>query len=184
MIGGLTARPRPTRPVRIRLFDPNQMLAVIGVLFWPLRYFPIVLVPAVCLAALTAFKHRNDISIDLGRLLGEFSFVVHLLLSLLIINLSARLSMGAVIRASGGAVRDFGLGFFLGFIPRFYVDRSSIVRLDREGQLWAFGAPLLARLSYFAFGTLAWVTFRSGGTWSRASRCWSPKWDCGPFCLR
>ncbi len=165
MIGGLTARPRPTRPVRIRLFDPNQMLAVIGVLFWPLRYFPIVLVPAVCLAALTAFKHRNDISIDLGRLLGEFSFVVHLLLSLLIINLSARLSMGAVIRASGGAVRDFGLGFFLGFIPRFYVDRSSIVRLDREGQLWAFGAPLLARLSYFAFGTLAWATFRSGGTW-------------------
>jgi len=162
---GQAAPSRQPRRSRIRLFDPNGLLAVIAVLFWPLRYFPIVLVPAVFLAGLTAFKHWTDISVDLRRLLGEFSFIVHLLLSLLIINLSARLSMGAVIRAFGGTVREFGLGFFLGFIPRFYVDRSSIGRLHRNGQLWAFGAPLLARLSYFAFGMLAWATYRPDGTW-------------------
>lgn len=152
-----------SRAVRIRLFDPNRLLAVIVVLFWPLRYFPIILVPAVLLAGLTAFKHRSDITTDLRVLLGEISFVGHLLLGLLIINLSARLCMGAVIRAQGGEVRDFGVGFFLGFVPRFYVDRSSIPRLNRHGQLWSFGAPLLVRLSYFAFGMLAWATYRSGG---------------------
>ena len=161
----LAASSRQSRPARIRLFDPNRLLAVIAVLFWPLRYFPVVLVPAVILAGLTAFKHWSDISIDLRRLFGEFSFIVHLLLSLLIINFSARLAMGAVIRACGGTVREFGLGFFLGFIPRFYVDRSSIARLDRQSQLWAFGAPLLTRLSYFAFGVLAWATYRTDGTW-------------------
>src|SRR5271156_5693221 len=108
-IYGQAARSRQPRQARIRLFDPNRLLAVIAVLFWPLRYFPIVLVPAVFLAGLTAFKHWTDISVDLRKLLGEFSFIVHLLLSLLIINLSARLSMGAVIRAFGGTVREFGL---------------------------------------------------------------------------
>lgn len=162
---GLAARPVPSGPDRIHLFDPNRLLAAVVVLFWPLRYFPIMLIPAVALAGLTAFKHWNDITFDLGRLFGEFSFVVHLLFSLLIVNLGARLSMGAVIRASGGAVRDFGLTFFLGFIPRFYVDRSAIPLLDRNGQLWAYGAPLIARLSYMVFGILTWATYRSSGTW-------------------
>jgi multidrug efflux pump subunit AcrA (membrane-fusion protein) len=160
---GLAEHPARSRPTRIRLFDPNGLLAVVVVLFWPLKYFPVVLVPAVFVAALTAFKHWSDITTDLRLLLGEISFVGHLLLGLLIINLSARLSMGAVIRASGGAVREFGLGFFLGFVPRFYVDRSSIPRLDRQAQLWTYGAPLLVRLTYFAFGMLAWATYRSSG---------------------
>jgi multidrug efflux pump subunit AcrA (membrane-fusion protein) len=152
-----------SRPIRIRLFDPNSLLAVVVVLFWPLKFFPVILVPAVFVAGLTAFKHWSDITSDLRLLLGEFSFLGHLLLGLLIINLSARLSMGAVIRASGGVVREFGLGFFLGFVPRFYVDRSSIPRLDRHAQLWTYGAPLLVRLSYFTFGVLAWAIYRSGG---------------------
>lgn len=160
---GLAEHQGQSRPIRIRLFDPNGLLAVVVVLFWPLRYFPAILVPAVFIAGLTAVKHWSDITTELRLLLGEFAFVGHLLLGLLIVNLSARLSMGAVIRASGGAVREFGLGFFLGFIPRFYVDRSSIPRLDRHGQLWTYGAPLLVRLGYFAFGTLAWATLRSSG---------------------
>jgi multidrug efflux pump subunit AcrA (membrane-fusion protein) len=162
---GLAARPIGSGPGRIHLFDPKPLLAVVVVLFWPLRYFPIVLIPAIVLAGLTAFKHWNGITYDLRRLFGEFSFVIHLLFSLLIVNLGARLSMGAVIRASGGAVRDFGLTFFLGFIPRLYVDRSAIPLLERNGQLWAYGAPLMVRLSYMVFGILTWATYRSSGTW-------------------
>jgi multidrug efflux pump subunit AcrA (membrane-fusion protein) len=149
----------------IRLFDPNRFLAVIAVLFWPLKFVPVLLIPAVLLAALTMYKHWNDIAADLHRLLGEFSFVVHLVLSLLIINLGVRLAMGAVVRAFGGAVREFGLTFFLGMIPRFYVDRSAIARLDRRGQLWAYGTPLMVRLGFFAFGMLAWATYRSNQNW-------------------
>ena len=155
-----------TSPAAISLFDPNRFFAAIAVLFWPLKFFPIVLIPALVLAGLTMFKHRNGITADLQRLLGEFSFIVHVLLSLLVINLGARLAMGAVVRTFGGAVHDFGLIFFLGIIPRFYVDRSSIPRLDRSGQLWAYGAPLVVRLGFFAFGTLAWATYRSSGTWA------------------
>ncbi len=33
------------------------------------------------------------------------------------------------------------------------------------GQLWAYGAPLVVRLGFFAFGVLAWATYRSNGTW-------------------
>ena len=40
-------------PTTVRLFDPNRFLAVIAVLFWPLRFLPIVLIPAVFLAGLT-----------------------------------------------------------------------------------------------------------------------------------
>ena len=153
-------------PTTVRLFDPNRFLAVIAVLFWPLRFLPIVLIPAVFLAGLTMFKHWNGIMADLHRLLGEFSFFVHLLLSLLVINLGVRLAMGVVVRASGGAVHNFGFIFFLGIVPRFYVDRSAIPQLDRNGQLWAYGAPLLVRLGFFAFGMLAWATYRSNGTWA------------------
>ncbi len=153
-------------PARISFFDPNRLLAVIVVLFWPLKYFPIILVPAVILAGLTTIKHWNDITPDLRRLLfGDFAFAVHLVFGLLIVNLGARLSMGAVIRASGGAVRDFGLTFFLGFVPRFYIDRSAIPLLNRGGQLWAFGAPLIVRLSCIVVGIIIWATYRSSGTW-------------------
>ena len=96
---------------------------------------------------------------------GDFAFAVHLVFGLLIVNLGARLSMGAVIRASGGAVHDFGLTFFLGFIPRFYIDRSGIPLLNRGGQVWAFGAPLIVRLSYIVVGVIIWATYRSSGTW-------------------
>ncbi len=155
-----------SNPATIRLFDPNRFLAVIAVLFWPLRFFPVVLIPAVLLAGLTMYKHWNDIGADLHRLLGEFSFIVRLVFSLLIINLGVRLTMGAVVRAFGGGVRDFGFVFFLGIIPRFYVDRSAVPQLDRSGQLWAHGAPLLVRLGFFAFGLLAWATYRSSGNWT------------------
>src|SRR5262249_12109208 len=80
------------------------------------------------------------------------------------INLGARLAMGAVVRACGGAVRHLGLMLFLGIIPRFYIDRSEIPRLNRNDQLWSYATPLLVRLGFFAFGMLTWATYRSSGT--------------------
>ncbi len=152
--------------IHIRLFDPGRLFNVIVVLFWPLKFAPILLAPVVLLAALTMYKHWNDITADLERLLGEFSFLIHALLSLFVVNLGVRLAMGAVVRAFGGTVREFGLIFFLGIIPRFYLDRSAIAGLDRRGQLWAYGTPLLVRLGFFAFGMLAWAVLRSNGTWA------------------
>ncbi len=148
----------------IRLSDPDRFLRIIAVLCWPIKFFPMVLVPAVLLAGLTMFKHWNDVRDNIQVLFGELSFVIHLLLGLFIVNLVARLSMGAAISAFGGAVREFGFFFFLGIIPRFYVDRSAIPLLDRNGQLWAYGAPLMARLGFFAFGILVWAIYRSSGT--------------------
>ena len=37
---------------RIRLFDPNLFLALIVVLCWPLKYFPIVLIPSLLLGGI------------------------------------------------------------------------------------------------------------------------------------
>jgi multidrug efflux pump subunit AcrA (membrane-fusion protein) len=148
----------------IRLSDPDRFLRIIAVLCWPIKFFPMVLVPAVLLAGLTMFKHWNDVRDNIQVLFGELSFVIHLLLGLFIVNLVARLSMGAAISAFGGAVREFGFFFFLGIIPRFYVDRSAIPLLDRNGQLWAYGAPLMVRLGFFAFGILVWAIYRSSGT--------------------
>jgi len=158
------SRRRRFGPARIRLFNPNRLLAVLAVLFWPLKYFAFLLIPVLLLAGLTTFKHWDDLTADLRRLLAEFSFIIHLILGLLIVNLSARLAKGTVIRACGHSVREFSLTFLLGFIPRFYIDQSAISRLNRNGQLWAYGAPLVVRLSNIAFGTLIWATYRSGGT--------------------
>jgi len=155
-----------TNFAKISLFDPHQFLAVIAVLFWPLKFLPPLLAPAAILAGLTSYKHWNDITGDLHRMFGDSRFIVHLIISLLVVNLSVRLTMGSVVRAFGGAVRDFGIVLFLGIIPRFYVDRSAIPHLPRAGQLWSYGAPLLVRLGFFAFGMLAWATYRSNGTWA------------------
>src|SRR5262249_11036407 len=110
------------------------------------------------------FKHWNDVRAELLGMIGEFSSLIFLFLNLFVVNLGARLSMGAVVRASGAAVRDCGFMLFLGVIPLFYIDRSAISQLDRKGQLWAYGAPLVVRLGFFAFGMLAWATYRSSGT--------------------
>jgi RND family efflux transporter MFP subunit len=150
---------------RIRLFDPNRLLAAIAVLFWPLKFLYVLSFPAAAVAALTVFKHWNEITADLQQFFGEFSFVVRLLLGFLVVNLSVRLAMGAVLRGCGVAVREFGVILFLGIIPRFYIDRSAMAQLDRNGQLWAYAAPLLVRLGYFAFGTLLWAAYRSSGSW-------------------
>jgi multidrug efflux pump subunit AcrA (membrane-fusion protein) len=155
-----------SRATSIRLFDPDRLLCVLAVLFWPLKFVPFLLIPAVPLAGLTIYKHWHDLTADLQQMVGDFSFFIHLLVGLLIVNLGVRLSMGVVVRAAGGSVRDFSLTLYFGIFPRFYVDRSAIPQLDRNGQLWAYGAPLLVRLGFFAFGTLAWATYRSGGTWA------------------
>jgi len=148
----------------IHLFDPSRLLAVVIVLFWPLRYFAVVLVPALLLAVLTLAKHYTDIVTDLRRLLEEFDFLLPLLFSMVTVSLGLSLTRGAIIRTFGGRVRDLRLVMVLGVIPRLNVDETGIAELDRRGHLWVYGGLLLARLGFFTFGILLWATYRVTGS--------------------
>ncbi len=154
----------PTGSVSVHLFDPSRFLAVLIVLFWPLRFFPVVLIPALLLAVLTMLKHWSDIALDINRLLSEFGTLLRLIFSLLVVNLGVCLTLGAVVRAFGGEVRYFRIMLLLGILPRFVIDRSGIAELDRRGRLWAYGGPLLTRVGFFAFGTMLWATYRPVGS--------------------
>jgi multidrug resistance efflux pump len=153
------------RPASLRLFNPNGLLSVLAVLFWPLKFFYLLIIPAAVLAGLTAFHHWHDLISDVHRLAGELSSIAHLVIGLLIVNMGTRLTLGTAIRAAGGEVRYFGIMLVMGIIPRMFIDRSGVKALDRHGQLWAFGAPIIARLTFFAAGMILWASYRQSGSW-------------------
>lgn len=158
-------RQRPTRrPMGFGLFDPTRLLGVIYVALFPLKYLHWLIWPGLLLAGTALFYRWGDFASDFIRITSSFSMIASLIVGMFTVNLLARLAQGTVICRSGGAVRRLGVTFLLGFIPRFYIDRSGIGSLERRGQLWAHAAPLLTRLGLFVVGTLVWTIYRRSGT--------------------
>lgn len=156
-------------PFRWPLFDPTRLFRMLGYAFSPFRYATWLLMPGVLMAGLILFHRQLDLIVDFRALMETTSGLpVNLpifILSLFAVNLTSRLTQGTVAQRHGANVRYFGLQLFLGIFPRFYVDREGFKSLSRRGQLWAHGAPLVARLWLFVFGTFVWVTYRQTGTW-------------------
>ncbi|WP_372605199.1 HlyD family secretion protein, partial [Actibacterium sp.] len=124
-----------------------------------------MIAPLVLLAGMTLFQNWADYSRDILVLLGSYLTVTRMLIGLVTVNLVSRLAQGVAISSAGGEVKEFGIRLSLGVVPRFFIDVTQIRSLDRRGQLWAYGAPLLSRLSLFAGGIVVWAMYRDGGTW-------------------
>ena len=144
-------------PAQLSLFNPN---AIFGALASPARLLTFVWVPILIAAAVAigiSYWQRQALTADIGAL--DQSVVTTAILALLIVNLFSRLTQATVIRSFGGEVNEFGIAVTV-VVPRFYVDLGGIATLERRGQLWAYAAPLLARLALFAAGMLVWFGLR------------------------
>lgn len=166
MSGQGLAPPGPdTRPARLTLFNPGLLLRLLYILFYPLKLILWIIVPVVLLAGMTVFQKWGALASDLTVLLSSYATLTLLMIGLFTVNLASRLAQGVAILAHGGKVQSLGLTLVFGVLPRFVVDLAAIPGLNRQGQLWAHAAPLLARLGLFAGGVLVWAIAREGGTW-------------------
>jgi multidrug resistance efflux pump len=154
---------RTKKPAQMHLFDPGGLLKLIYILFYPLKLILWAILPLVVLAGLSLLNNLDAFVGDVRTILSDVSSVAQFAIGLFIVNLVSRIAQGVAIVAHGGKVPSFGIVLVLGLLPRFYIDKGGIGDLDRRGQLWAHGAPLLARLAIFALGTLTWAITREQG---------------------
>jgi len=159
--GGGSAAPQ--MPAQWKWFNPQGFLRLLYVLFYPLKYVLWAVIPLVTIAGLTLLNNIDELVADLGTILSDISSVTQFAVGLFIANLVSRIAQGVAIVAHGGKVPGFGVALVLGVLPRFYIDKSQIPELERPGQLWGHGAPLIARLMTFALGTLIWAVTREQG---------------------
>ena len=157
------ARPRKKMPGQLPLFDPHALLRLLYIAFYPAKYILWAIVPLVVLATMTMGQNIPALMADYKVVVTDFSFVAQFFLAMFLTALVARLAQGVAIVAHGGRVPVLGLALVMGILPRFVIDRSDIPNLDRRGQLWAYGATLLARLTLFSLGMLVWAITRDGG---------------------
>ncbi len=159
------AAPAPKGPTQFGLVNPHSFLRVLYVLGWPLKFVFLGIIPLGVFAGMTLIHRFPQLISDVSSVLESVNFLLTLLLGLGIVNLSSKIAQGVAIVAHGGRVNDLGINLMMGITPRFYVDISAVDGLDRRGQLWAFGAPLLARFFAFCVGILGWaMTREAGGT--------------------
>ncbi|MBD3765603.1 MAG: transglycosylase domain-containing protein, partial [Rhodobacterales bacterium] len=157
-------REKELGPTQFPLFNPDLLFRAIYFTLWPLKFLLWTLLPITVFSGLTLIQKMPEAAADLGALMASSGLIVKLLVGLFVDNFGSRIAQGVAITAHGGRVKSMGLNLVLGFSPRFYIDDSAVEQMDRRGQIWAHGAPLLFRLSLFVFGILIWaVTRESGG---------------------
>ncbi|GGH57442.1 HlyD family efflux transporter periplasmic adaptor subunit [Frigidibacter albus] len=155
----------PQGAASLTLFNPTQLLKLLYILGYPFQILHPLVIPVVLMAGLTMLQNWPALALDLKVILSSYATLTMVLIGLFTVNLASRLAQGVAIVGHGGKVPGLGLMLVFGFLPRFFVDLSGVPALDRRGQLWAHGAPLLARLWMFAGGVLIWAITRDSGSW-------------------
>ncbi len=115
------------------------------------------LIPGLIIALFTLINNQNLFWDDLRYIMtGGIPFLLHFLLNITLISLFVKTAQSVVFADCGGEVKKFGLTLTMGFHPRFYVDRTEMLQLPRQKQLWTFATPLLFRLGIMVLGVLIW----------------------------
>jgi len=154
----------PDRHGMIRLFDPTGMLRVLAGGFGWWSHLSWLVYPLTLFAMMTVWHRLSEFSQDLTLSHRGFGLVGIILISLVTANLFTQLVIGMTIRRHGGEVRSFGIRMVLFVIPRFAIDHSAMMKLDRDGKLAVYAATLRARLMLFALATLVWALTRQSPT--------------------
>lgn len=154
----------PTSRGMLRLFDPTAMLrALIWMTSWwrPIRW---MLYPMVLFAVLAVLHRLTELGLAMMVGRGAFNIFGTLTISFVTVNLISRLATGMAIIRNGGEVRSFGLKFILFVVPRFAIDETSVMRMEREAKLAVYAATLRSRLMLFAWATIIWAATRQSST--------------------
>jgi multidrug resistance efflux pump len=158
------AKPFTKKPWTLPLFNPTPLLRVLYYLLYPLKYVTWLLFPAVVIAGMIMLRNYQEFAIDIRATITDLGSIGDLLVSLLIVNLVARLAQGVAVIAHGGKVRYIAATLVLGLFPHIAIDKHDAPTLTRQGQMWVHGSTLLSRLLLFCVGIMYWEMYRNTGT--------------------
>lgn len=155
----------PIRDMDIVLFNPTRLLRGADRIFRPLAYvIGGFVLPLGLLAILSIFNRLSEVRAAMFSSASMLNLAAILFVSLFTVNLITRLVAGVVIQRRGGEVRRFGLTFLFFVIPRFAIDMTDLVKLDRDGRVSVFASTLRTRFAIFALATLSWAMMRQTGS--------------------
>lgn len=144
-----------------KLFDPRPVLKLITPVLVPVKYCAYLLPILVLAAIMLIIKYQYIINQDMNRLLADTTFFHYIVFSLFSVNLIVVITKAVVAHNFRVTVSAFGIGIFLGFLPRFTLQSSHLHQLSRRERILLHAAPLMIRLSLFSLGVLIWYYSRS-----------------------
>lgn len=144
-----------------KLFDPRPVLKLITPILVPVKYFAYLLPVLVIAAIILISKYQFIINQDMNRLLADTTFFHYIVFSMFSVNLIVVITKAIVAHNFRVTVSAFGIGIFLGFLPRFTLQSSHLHQLSRRERILLHAAPLMVRLTLFSLGILIWFYSRS-----------------------
>ncbi|MCB1994302.1 MAG: efflux RND transporter periplasmic adaptor subunit [Burkholderiaceae bacterium] len=151
--------PRTVRRMWV-LFDPRPLLNVTLPLVRPLRALIYLIPVMVAMALMVFFQNPDAFRHDVEHMLGDVSFLQHLIFSMFTVNLLNTLLTAWTAHYYRATVSGIGIGLVFGFLPRFMPRVGHVKQLQRTEKMWLHAGPLLSRLFMASGGLLLWATTR------------------------
>ncbi len=144
-----------------KIFDPSWLIKILYPLLLPFRH-TIYVLPLLLIAALfVTSRHTYLLEANFLALLSNVSFIKHVLLGMVTVNLATTLVTALVAHSFRATVNAFCIVFYMLFLPRFMARIGNVQQLLRRERIWLHAAPLLLRIGFFSIGILIWFTSRT-----------------------
>lgn len=157
---------RPAPPLSIVFFDPGGMFRQLARSFGWLRFTRYLVWPLAIFAIIICLQDWYALQDNLTRMSRSLGFLGGMLIGLIFCNLFSRFTSGTAMSMAEVDSTQFGVRLLMGLVPRFFIDRSGIKRLNFYGQRRQYSVALLTRLAVFGIGMTIWGMTRRSGTGS------------------
>ena len=162
-----SARGKKSGDPRWALFNPERAFDLLLRIVEPARFvfklLVLALIPGVLISIWLIVRHPGEFESSLRSLTSGLGYFGHMIFTLFGANFLRCVIQGVLSAYYKAPVQEFGIRLRLGIIPRFYIERKPVQRLDRSAKLWIYGSSLLLRLFLIVAGTLVWFLFRDSG---------------------
>jgi putative peptide zinc metalloprotease protein len=153
---------------RFFLYNPEHIFYFLAAVTRPFHLIFVaitwLLIPGFFVALQLFFRQQTLFFYDLTSIDKELNYFTSFLFSLVSVNIFSRIVAGAVFAHFGGQVKELGIRFHFGILPRFFINRYGIRKTSRYVKLWSYCAAPSGRAFIFIVGIIAWYSFRGTGT--------------------
>lgn len=151
-------------PMSLRLGDPSGFFRLMNDILGPLALLRHLILPGVVLAFGVMWFNWHPYLAHVDGIYAQLQFWQGMLITLLSASLFGKLMQGVVMHRQGAVSDEWGIKLSFGVIPRLYIARAAITRLNFRSQRACYAASLQLRLVMFAVGMLVWDMTRRSGT--------------------
>ncbi len=153
---------------RWKLFNPEKMFTFLLRTVLPfhflIKFLLWMLFPGVLLSFYLIFRHWTEFRVFLTSFAEALGYFGGLLFGLLAANAVRCLIQGIVCTYYELTPSEFGIKLRRGVLPRFYIEKDKVRRVDRSTKLWIYGTAILVRLLFITVGALLWILFKDSNT--------------------